>query len=176
MIIDTKFVVLCTLSTGLIALSGCSGVRNSLGLDKDSPDEFAVITRAPLEMPPSLSLPAPQPGEPRPQEASVAAKAQEAVFGIEKQHSTGNSGAESSLLRKAGADQADPNIRATVNKETAAMSERNKPVIEKILKLGGEKQDSSATIVDAKKEQERIKANSAEGKAITDGETPVIEE
>ncbi len=173
---DKKLIILCDLSTSLIALGGCSGVRNSLGLDKDSPDEFAVLTRAPLEIPSNLTLPPPQPGMPRPQETSVSVKAQKAMFGSEKEASQGVSASEDMLLQKTGADQSDPNIRATVNKETAAMSERNKPVVQKLLKLGGEKQDSSATVVDAKKEYERIKKNAEEGKDITDGDTPVIEE
>ncbi|HEY0837577.1 MAG TPA: DUF3035 domain-containing protein, partial [Azospirillum sp.] len=58
------------LGLALVALtvSGCSDVRRSIGLDRASPDEFAVVSRAPLSMPPDLRLPAPRPGAMRPQD------------------------------------------------------------------------------------------------------------
>ncbi len=174
--INRKFLILCAVSSSFLILGGCTNVRNSLGLEKEAPDEFAVITRAPLEIPSDLTLPPPQPGMPRPQETSVTQKAQEAVLGEKKAKSSERSEAESLLLQKTNANSSAPDIRATVNSETDDLAERNKPVVKKLLKLGGEKQESSATIIDAKKEYERIKNNEAQGKSITDGETPVIEE
>lgn len=172
----THLLVLGFLSGSALLLGGCSNVKNSLGLEKDAPDEFAVIKRAPLEIPERLILPTPEPGTPRPQETGALAQAEQAVFGAEKKVADSTSSAEDALLQKTGANQADPSIRATVNRETSEMDERNKPVVQKLLKLGGEKQDASATVVDAKKEYERIQKNKQEGKSITDGETPVIEE
>jgi len=57
-------------------LSGCTGFRQAIGLDRTGPDEFAVESRAPLTIPPDFDLRPPQPGAPRPQEASAATKAQ----------------------------------------------------------------------------------------------------
>ena len=69
----------------LTACGGVSGVRDQLGVTKDSPDEFAVVRRAPLEIPPNVftqaSLPTPQPGAPRPQEKAPAIAAKTALFG-----------------------------------------------------------------------------------------------
>ncbi|MBK5955442.1 hypothetical protein CCR92_15760, partial [Rhodospirillum rubrum] len=45
-----------------LALSGCSNAKKSLGLDRQPPDEFKVVTRAPLAMPPDFNLRPPQPG------------------------------------------------------------------------------------------------------------------
>lgn len=170
------FVILTLLSGASVLLGGCSNVRSSLGLDKAAPDEFAVIKRAPLEIPSQVALPPPVPGMPRPQETSVLTQAEKAVLGEEKVFTQETSSAEDLLLQKTGADQANPNIRAQVNKETANLDERNEPVMKKLLKLGGGDAQNSATVVDAKKEYERIKKNQEEGRAITDGETPVIEE
>ncbi len=169
--------LILTLGISTLLLSSCSGVKNSLGLDKQAPDEFAVITRAPLEVPSALVLPPPQPGMPRPQEASAINQAQEVLLGnTAKQQPAQTSSSENALLQKTGADNADPTIRAKINAETKELEERNIPVAKKLLNLGGSKVDASATVVDAKKEHERIKKNWEEGKSVTDGETPTIEE
>ncbi|WP_040612547.1 DUF3035 domain-containing protein, partial [Teichococcus cervicalis] len=48
--------VACTL-----LLAGCGGdTARTLGFTRDAPDEFSVVTRAPLSLPPTLgNLPAP---------------------------------------------------------------------------------------------------------------------
>ena len=35
-----------------LVIGGCSNIRETLGLSKQSPDEFKVVSRAPLSMPP----------------------------------------------------------------------------------------------------------------------------
>src|SRR5215472_2626129 len=62
------FTFLC--SAGALLLPGCTDLKRSIGLEKTSPDEFAVESRAPLEMPPDFDLRPPQPGASRPQEKS----------------------------------------------------------------------------------------------------------
>ena len=47
-----------------IALSGCGSLREMAGLQKKSPDEFAVSTKAPLVIPPDFNLRPPMPGAP----------------------------------------------------------------------------------------------------------------
>lgn len=157
---------------------GCSGnVREQLGLEKESPDEFAVLTRAPLEVPPSLTLPPPQPGAPRPQELSAIKQAETTLLGGSARTKTDTtSSAEDSLLQKAGANTADPNIRATVNQETKKLEDRNKPVAQKLLNLTTKENTTSATIVDADKELERIKAQKEAGQPLTGEGSHSIEE
>ena len=38
------------------ALMGCQSLRDAAGLQKKSPDEFAVTTKAPLVIPPDFNL------------------------------------------------------------------------------------------------------------------------
>lgn len=45
----------CLFTLG-ITLTGCEGVRSTLGLDRSPPDEFAVLKRAPLSMPPEMNI------------------------------------------------------------------------------------------------------------------------
>ncbi|HEV2188719.1 MAG TPA: DUF3035 domain-containing protein [Stellaceae bacterium] len=62
-----------------VALSGCSDFKKVVGIEKTSPDEFAVESRAPLTIPPDFDLRPPAPGATRPQEVSAANKAKTAI-------------------------------------------------------------------------------------------------
>ncbi len=171
----TKYLIFAITLISL-PLGGCSNVKKSLGLEKEAPDEFSVITRAPLEMPRSLALPPPDLGAPRPQEQAPVNKAKQTIFGENSSNDASVSASENILLLKAKVQEIDPDIRSTINKETKELHDRNKPVAEKLLNIGGDRSQASATIVDAKKERERIEKNIKEGKSITDGQTPIIEE
>jgi len=63
-----------------LSLQGCSDPKKALGLGKRSPDEFAVVTRAPLSLPPEYALRPPQPGAQRPQELSPVDAARQSLF------------------------------------------------------------------------------------------------
>ena len=180
----SKYLTFTLLSAALLLPGGCGSnvkdsVRGTLGLNREAPDEFKVITRAPLEIPENLTLPPPMPGMQRPQEKPVISTAKEAVFGEEQetsQKSKSSSDIESILLEKAGADQAEANIRAVVDQETAEIAEQKTPVAKKLLGIGGGEVEPAATVVDAKAEYERLKKNQEEGKSVLEGETPVIKD
>jgi hypothetical protein len=65
----TGYALTLLCSAGML-ISGCTDLKKAVGLEKNSPDEFAVESRAPLEMPPDYDLRPPQPGASRPQEKS----------------------------------------------------------------------------------------------------------
>ena len=91
-----------------ILLGGCSNWKQTLGIEPVSPDEFAVESRAPLTIPPDFNLRPPAPGAPRPQEASMATKAQGAIDTA----GPGEAGKqESGTLHYQGANLADPNAQ-----------------------------------------------------------------
>ena len=54
-----------------LVLTGCSSLNSILGGEKTPPDEFRVVSRAPLSLPPDYGLTAPQPGAQRPQETDI---------------------------------------------------------------------------------------------------------
>lgn len=64
----------------VLGLSGCTDPKKALGLGKRSPDEFTVVTRAPLALPPEFALRPPQPGTQRPQELGPVEAARQSVF------------------------------------------------------------------------------------------------
>jgi hypothetical protein len=68
-----------TAAAGGVLLSGCTDLKRAIGLERSSPDEFAVESRAPLEMPPDFDLRPPQPGSSRPQEKSADKLARHAI-------------------------------------------------------------------------------------------------
>ena len=163
----------------LLALTACEATKENLGLTRRAPDEFAVMTRAPLQMPPpgeTTALPPPQPGMERPQEVSPVQSAQTAILGQPAAASDGaSSAAENSLLQKAGATEANPRIRSIVNKEAAEDTKDNRPVVKRILNIG-KKSEDPATIVDAPAELQRLKTNRQSGQSVTQGETPTLDD
>ncbi len=169
---------LCALAA--LALAGCSNAKEQLGLTRKSPDEFAVIKRAPLAMPPDYALRPPAPGAARPQEEAVETQAREVVFGQQGQPAPASrtpTSTESAVLQQAGAQAADPSIRSVVDKEAGETTSSKKPVAERLLGwTTGKNGEPGATVVDAAAENERLKKNAQEGKPVTEGETPSKEE
>ena len=161
----------------VLALAACEKTKDNLGLNKTVPDEFKVVKRAPLSVPPDYTLRPPRPGAPRPQEQTTSQEAAQTVFGgtASAEASAPTSG-EAALLNRAGSNNADPAIRKRIDQETEELFDRNKPVAEKLFGFGGDKNQASASVVNAKAEAERLENNAEAGKPVTDGETPSIEE
>ena len=158
-------------------LAACSGAKEQLGLTKKSPDEFAVIKHAPLAMPPDYGLRPPTPGAARPQEQGTTDQARQAVFGNSAtQASETPTSGEESLLQQAGGSVADPNIRQRVDSETSAVEEHNRPVAKRLLGVMVGDDEPPASVVDAKAEAERLRKNTEEGKPVTEGETPSVDD
>ncbi|PHY12892.1 beta-barrel assembly machine subunit BamF, partial [Caulobacter sp. B11] len=63
------------------SLAGCQSASKALGMNKVVPDEFRVVTKAPLVVPPDYALRPPAPGEPRPQELQPESAARQALIG-----------------------------------------------------------------------------------------------
>lgn len=169
-----------TLAAGLLA--GCSDTRKALGIDKSPPDEFVIVSRAPLELPPDYSLRPPRPGSQRPQEMTQTQRARQTVFRAgDEQNQQASLGvpqgnrtdAEMALLRQAGAGNADPAIRQTVNEETTRQVEADRSFVDEL--LFWRKPAEPGTVVDPEKESQRLRENAALGKPVTTGETPIIE-
>jgi hypothetical protein len=108
---------------GGVALAGCQSARQALGITKVVPDEFRVVSKAPLVVPPDYSLRPPAPGEPRPQELQPESQARVALLG--QRAAEDRSEGEKLLATKAGADTADPMIRYVVDDEFGAIAHKD---------------------------------------------------
>lgn len=157
----------------LMALAGCDSVKEQLGLTRHVPDEFAVMQRAPLEMPSNLNtLPVPQLGIPRPQETTAKQQAQMVILGDAEQKADKTSKSESSLLKKMGADKSPATIRQTLAQEANDESVDSRPVVDRI--LGKDKTENPKHIVDPAAEAKRIINAKKAGKPVTEGKTPTL--
>ncbi len=173
------------LFVGLIAVafaaSGCESARKVLGNKKSAPDEFVVYKRPPLTLPPEYGLRPPEPGVDRPQLVSPRDEARSAVInsGARQRQPqaqplpAGTTPGVAALLDKTGARTADPAIRETVNKESTVLATEDRRFIDKLI-FWVDDAPHPGTIVDPKKEQQRIMQNQALGKPITEGSVPEI--
>ena len=159
------------------AVSGCEKARETFGLKKSSPDEFAVFTRAPLKRPPDYRLRPPAPGTPRPQEGTTQQAARAVLVGDAQRDAAdadrGNSTTgESALLARAGASNPDPTIRQTVDRESAVLGDNENGLVSRI--LFWQKKEPVGDIVDASKESRRLQENIALGDSVSKGPVPII--
>jgi hypothetical protein len=117
-------VAAAALLIGAAGLAGCQSASRAFGLAKVTPDEFRVVTKAPLTLPPDYSLRPPEPGEPRPQELQPESAARQAVEGVRA--ADVRSDGEKLFVAKAGADKADPLVRYVVDDEFGNLSHKDK--------------------------------------------------
>lgn len=164
---------------GSLLLGGCESVRETVGLTRRAPDEFTVVTKAPLVIPPNFSLRPPQPGVRRPQETAPRVTARNAVVKAGRDGGKGSaptagarSGGEGAILKHAGAVDADSSIRKTINRETTQLAEQDKSFTDKI--LFWQKKLPYGSTLDSGKEAKRIRENAAAGRGVSEGDTPVI--
>lgn len=92
--------ILATSVCAMTLLTGCDKAKEALGLKREQPDEFTILSRPPLSAPPSIALAPPKPGAKGPHETSALKDAQDQL-GFKASESTSVSGAEKSLLSKA---------------------------------------------------------------------------
>ena len=108
----------------LAGLCACQGASSALGLSKVAPDEFRVVSKAPLVLPPDYSLRPPAPGEPRPQELEPESAARAAILG--QRDAQVRSEGEKLLVAKAGGDKADPLVRYVIDDQFGAIAHKDK--------------------------------------------------
>lgn len=116
-------------------LAGCTydsrkgSLGEQLGFAVGSPDAFMIISREPLQLPPSLqSLPTPQPGQTSPRMPDAYADARQSLFGSPSgmPTATTTTRGEEALLASAGANVDNSAARAAFDAEAAADAERER--------------------------------------------------
>ena len=176
-----------TLALLVMGLSGCSDTRKALGIDKAPPDEFAVVSGAPLTMPPDFNLRPPRSPSDKPPSETAAQAGRQPVFRVSDAKTpaviastqVGTNGValspgEQALIAKAGAAGADPSIRQQVDKDTAQLNEDNSGGFVDSL-LFWREPPPPGEAVDASREAQRLRENAALGKPASVGDTPQIQ-
>ncbi len=164
-------VVAAVALVGAVGLGGCHTTSKALGLNKVTPDEFRVVTKAPLVVPPDYSLRPPAPGEPRPAELQPESAARASAYNANM--AVSRSVGEQVLVTKAGAAAADPLIRYVVDDEFGDVAHKEKSFADKVLfwrKGQTQPKVASAETVneDAKTEEDRLRQ-------LTGGKAVIIE-
>jgi len=168
-----KYIII--LSASLSALTGCSSsdIKENLGLKKYAPDEFMVVSRPALTMPPSYALVEPKKKEILTSE-SKSDEAKSLLIGNKKSYKSYISDSEKSLLSKAGTSKNKQNIREVLNKEYTEYVVEKKEHKESLLSKLNPFNNNNEETLDAKKEKQRLINNQKEGKSVTEGESESI--
>jgi hypothetical protein len=164
----TKTIALVAIMAAAATASGCGTISRAIGAAKTSPDEFRVVTQAPLTLPPDYSLRPPRPGEPRPQELGPEADARAALFGADV--ATGASQGERALVSNAGAEAVDPTIRDTVDFEGQGLVRREEGFVNRLLAFGN---SNPSTPLDPASEEERLQNDEAIRRATGGGQVTI---
>jgi hypothetical protein len=162
-------------AVALLVLTGCEDTKRALGINKSIPDEFAVVRRAPLVMPPDFNLRPPAPGSARPQEDTTSEQARNVLIGrnrLDGYRVRGFSQGEVELLALAGADQIIPNVRETLDRESSAFAKESDSFTDRLVFWSDNR--VLGTPIDPVAEQKRLSQNQALGKAPNEGAIPVI--
>ncbi len=172
------FLTLFCLAAVTLFLSGCGQVREQLGIGRHSPDEFSVVKRAPLSLPPEYSLLPPDPNAPKRGDAAssepAGRRAEAAVFGLDSSSATENMPPETALLERAGVYYANPEIRDVLDREAGyiVFYDEGKRLTERI--MFWQRDRDEPVMINPQEEAERIQRNREDGLPLNEGETPTI--
>jgi hypothetical protein len=160
-----------------LGLGACAETRKAIGWDKVSPDEFRVVSRAPLTLPPDFGLRPPAPGQARPQELQPQDAARAAVFGNQAaaRPAPGAEGSpgEQTLVARMGGTNIDPTIRDQIDRETAQLAEADRGFVDRLL-FWQQRDPAQGQELDAQRESQRLREASATGRPAADGAVPTI--
>lgn len=150
-----------------LLLVGCESIREAAGITKEPPDEFAVVTKAPLVIPPDFNLKPPKPGASPTNQVSPTASAQVALYGddpnvIAAGLSGGYSAEEKLVLAKTGGATSDHGVRQQIEAENKQMEASDDDFTTKVL-FGGPEPDQGKPL-DADAEAKRLSDAKAAGK------------
>jgi Protein of unknown function (DUF3035) len=152
----------CVLLGAALSLMACQSIREAAGITKEPPDEFAVVTKAPLIIPPDFNLHPPKPGAAPLNQVSPTTAAQQALYSDDPSAVASNitghySQAEKLLLANSGGAAADPSIRRTIASDNIKAEDIDPSLTDSLL-FGASKDTSADKPVNADAEKDRMDA------------------
>jgi Protein of unknown function (DUF3035) len=164
-----------------LALTACdTTVQEQLGIGKRAPDEFQVVRRAPLVIPPDFALRPPAPGESGPGR-SVSADAEALLTGQQAVAAStprpaGQSAAEAALLG-ASPVRAEPDVRARITQEDGELMALDQRTFLAILDFQKKQFQPPAGALDPAAEAARLRAEGINTSVVTSrtASTPLVE-
>jgi len=157
-----------------VSLIGCDSFREAAGVVKEPPDEFAVVTKSPLVVPPDFRLRPPKPGAQPTNQTSPTDSAQAALFGEDPSTAAaqlpGNYSAEERVvLASSGGANADPAIRKQLASDLKSMEATDDSFTDRLL-FGSPDPDKGAPL-NADAEAQRLQAAKADGQQVASSPT-----
>lgn len=130
----TAFIVSVGFAVSLV--TGCSSLGGS-----NSPDEFRVVKKAPLVVPPDYSLRPPEPGAGQPFEVDPTRSGTVTAFGADI--GVDASASERALVAAAGANAVSPVIRSQVDWEEARIIRKSSTVSDRVIGWDGAEEETA---------------------------------
>ena len=157
-----------------ICIGSCSlqDARETLGMEKQAPDEYLVVERAPLSLPPNFDLRPPTPGAVRTQYVDLRRQAERILLGLTDEFPSDRSTGEIALLEGAGAINIGGAIRQTIDRESGAYMVEDGGFVDDLMFWEGH--EDGALIIDPVAEAERLRENASAGLPVTYSESPTI--
>jgi hypothetical protein len=167
---STRAIVRAAAMAGLaLALVGCETMREAAGVTKEPPDEFAVVTKSPLVVPPDFNLRPPKPGAVPTNQSSPTQAAQAALFGDDPVGTAATlsgsfSDEERIVLANSGGATADHSIRKQIVSDEKATEATDDSFTDALL-FRSPDPDKGAPL-DADAEAQRIQNAKANGQPV----------
>ncbi len=125
-----KPVIILLIGTTALFGVGCSSISKGLGLKKSVPNEFNIMTKPPLVVPPEYNLRPPRTGELDVEEKYATVAARKALLG-EIDPAKPSQG-ELLLIAKAGGGRADPAVRVIIDGQNS-IERKNRGFADRVL-------------------------------------------
>lgn len=125
------------------ALAATAACTSNGGGGGSTPNEFRVVTKAPLSVPPEYSLRPPPAGTSIPAEVEAATAGTTTAFGTTMGQDA--SAAEKALVAAAGANAANPSVRAQVDYEETKAIRKSATIGDRILFWRKDKPEDAAS-------------------------------
>lgn len=166
---------LAVVASALVGLGACQAISEAAGGAKVVPDEFRVVAKAPLVVPPEFNLRPPRPGEARPIELQPDLQARNAVFGVQR-GATASEG-ERALISQMGATNADPRIRDVVDDESGDLARKPPSFADRLLgNTPAPNAENTPAPLTAEQEAERLRNEQRAVNNATGGNAPTIQQ
>lgn len=153
------FLPVVALLAGSVLLAGCTDMRRALGIERSTPDEFAVTARPPLTVPPDFSLR--PPGGGGAVQTQQNRRAEAAVFGANRPafetDGTRSSGESALLATAAAGSTIDPEIRTVLDRENPGPDTIDRGLFESIM-FWQDRTSESNRVIDPAAEMERLRS------------------
>lgn len=172
-----RFGVLGFVLTAL--LLGCSSPRQVLNLDPKAPDEFTIVKKAPLILPPNFNLRPPKEGVSGPSSIEASEQARRALIGSKAKNTellaSGEALSQGELvfLDRAGAKEAQADIRQVLMAENSQLAAYGKDFVSRLIRRDASK-TGAEVLVEPAVEQRRIQEQRATGSVGTKGQELVV--